>query len=62
MEADVWRYDDELYVGHDAPSLTRNRTFRTLYIDPIRKLLDEMNQPGEIPIAGVSGVGERKIR
>lgn len=43
VEADVWRYDNALYVGHDAASLNRERTFKSLYIDPIRQLLDRMN-------------------
>lgn len=43
VEADVWRYDDALYVGHDAASLNRERTFKSLYVDPIRQLLDRMN-------------------
>jgi hypothetical protein len=44
VEADVWLFDDqELYVGHTASSLTRNRTFRSLYVDPIVRLLDQQN-------------------
>ncbi|KAJ2906603.1 hypothetical protein MKZ38_000858 [Zalerion maritima] len=33
----------ELYVGHDLPALTRNRTFQSLYVDPIVELLTLMN-------------------
>jgi len=45
VEADVWSFgDEELYVGHSTASLTKNRTFRNLYINPIVKLLDRMNQ------------------
>jgi hypothetical protein len=44
VEADVWLFDDEeLYVGHMAAALTRNRTFRSLYVDPIARLLDQQN-------------------
>ncbi|KXT07072.1 hypothetical protein AC578_2399 [Pseudocercospora eumusae] len=43
VEADVWLFDEELYVGHNTASLTRNRTFRNLYINPIVHLLDQMN-------------------
>ncbi|KAF2425722.1 hypothetical protein EJ08DRAFT_700268 [Tothia fuscella] len=44
VEADVWLFDDEeLYVGHTASSLTRNRTFKSLYVDPLVKLLDRQN-------------------
>ncbi|EME85894.1 uncharacterized protein MYCFIDRAFT_39356 [Pseudocercospora fijiensis CIRAD86] len=43
VEADVWLFDEELYVGHNTASLTRNRTFRNLYINPLVDLLDRMN-------------------
>ena len=43
MEADVWLFDDDLYVGHNTASLTRNRTFTSLYIDPIVKILEHQN-------------------
>ena len=43
VEADVWLFDDELYVGHDTASLTRNRTFTSLYIDPLVKILEHQN-------------------
>ncbi|KAI5844709.1 hypothetical protein BZA05DRAFT_156195 [Tricharina praecox] len=54
VEADVWEYSGELYVGHDTASLTRNRTFGTLYVTPIREILDEMNQAQRIPIGSSS--------
>lgn len=45
VEADVWQMhgEDELLVGHSKSSLTRKRTFRSLYITPLMKLLDSMN-------------------
>ncbi|KAK3708562.1 Altered inheritance of mitochondria protein 6 [Vermiconidia calcicola] len=45
VEADVWLFDgeDELLIGHNTASLTRERTFRSLYIDPLVELLDRMN-------------------
>lgn len=43
VEADVWLFDDELYVGHNTASLTRNRTFTSLYIDPLVKILEDQN-------------------
>ncbi|KAF2216298.1 hypothetical protein CERZMDRAFT_33162 [Cercospora zeae-maydis SCOH1-5] len=43
VEADVWLFDEELYVGHNTASLTENRTFRNLYVNPIVELLDAMN-------------------
>ncbi|KAJ5682673.1 hypothetical protein N7462_005838 [Penicillium macrosclerotiorum] len=43
VEADVWLVDDELYVGHTSHGLTKRRTLRTLYIDPLVALLDRQN-------------------
>jgi hypothetical protein len=43
VEADVWLFDEELYVGHNTASLTRNRTFISLYIDPLVKILEQQN-------------------
>ncbi|KAM3422805.1 Altered inheritance of mitochondria protein 6 [Cercospora zeina] len=43
VEADVWLFDEELYVGHNTAALTENRTFRNLYVNPIVELLDAMN-------------------
>lgn len=55
VEADVWLFDSELYVGHSLASLTRNRTFKNLYVNPLVDLLDEMNPSNEF--ANVSGRG-----
>jgi len=43
VEADVWLFDGELYVGHSTSSLTRNRTFQSLYIDPLVQIVDKQN-------------------
>jgi hypothetical protein len=47
VEADVWLFDEELYVGHNLAALTRNRTFKNLYVNPIIDLLDRMNPETE---------------
>jgi hypothetical protein len=47
VEADVWLFDDDLYVGHNTASLTRNRTFTSLYIDPLVKILKDQNPQTE---------------
>ncbi|KAH8599916.1 hypothetical protein B0O99DRAFT_504018 [Bisporella sp. PMI_857] len=44
IEADVWLFDQELYVGHNTASLTRNRTFQNLYINPLVKILEDQNK------------------
>ncbi|KAI0135664.1 PLC-like phosphodiesterase [Daldinia grandis] len=45
VEADVWLLDNdlELYVGHDEAALTPNRTFASLYINPLVDLLNHTN-------------------
>ncbi|KAI4726643.1 hypothetical protein E4T49_05516 [Aureobasidium sp. EXF-10728] len=43
VEADVWHIGDDLFVGHSTSSLTPNRTFRNLYVDPLIALLDKQN-------------------
>jgi hypothetical protein len=43
VEADVWLFDEDLYVGHNTASLTRNRTFKSLYVNPLVEILTKMN-------------------
>ncbi|KAF2489713.1 hypothetical protein BU16DRAFT_471204 [Lophium mytilinum] len=45
VEADVWLFDDDLFVGHNTASLTLNRTLRSLYVDPLVQILDQANPP-----------------
>ncbi|KAF2466073.1 uncharacterized protein BDR25DRAFT_328199 [Lindgomyces ingoldianus] len=47
VEADVWLFDNELFVGHNTISLTRNRTFRSLYVDPLVNILVQQNTVNE---------------
>ncbi|KAI5810919.1 hypothetical protein DFH27DRAFT_619190 [Peziza echinospora] len=49
VEADVWKFTDmeEIYVGHDTSSLTKNRTFSRMYIDPILTMLKNQNPDTE---------------
>lgn len=58
VEADVWLFDQELYVGHTESSLTPERTLRSLYIEPILDLMNRQNQetrfyPNGKPLRGV---------
>jgi len=39
----VWLLDEELYVGHSTSSLTPNRTFHSLYIDPLVEIINKQN-------------------
>lgn len=43
IEADVWLFDEELYVGHTTSALTSRRTLRSLYIDPLVEILEQQN-------------------
>jgi hypothetical protein len=56
IEADVWKIKDELYVGHSETSLTPNRTFRSLYVNPLVEILDRQNPSNEFGTAKSSGV------
>lgn len=51
VEADVWvdsKLKDDLYVGHTRKSLKPTRTLKSLYIDPLLVILNEMNTPPNI--------------
>jgi hypothetical protein len=39
----VWLFDNDLYVGHNTASLTTNRTFQSLYINPLVEILEHQN-------------------
>ena len=43
VEADIWLFDERLYVGHSISSLTPNRTINSLYIDPLLDILEGQN-------------------
>lgn len=47
VEADVWlfpdRSTDDLFVGHSRASLTPQRTFKSLYIEPLIEILERQN-------------------
>ncbi|KAL7276199.1 Altered inheritance of mitochondria protein 6 [Rhizina undulata] len=47
VEADVWEFSGDLFIGHDTASLTRNRTFRSMYVDPLVKILGMQNRKSE---------------
>ncbi|EXJ91832.1 hypothetical protein A1O3_00382 [Capronia epimyces CBS 606.96] len=43
VEADVWLYNDTLYVGHEQSALTAARTFDSLYVQPILDVVKREN-------------------
>lgn len=56
VEADVWLYNTTLFVGHHTSSLSRNRTFASLYVDPLVALLDRQN-----PSSSIAEADHRKL-
>lgn len=55
VEADIWLYDEELYVGHSVASLTKNRTLNSLYISPLLDIISRQNP--KTPFHSELGVG-----
>ncbi|CAE6524225.1 unnamed protein product [Rhizoctonia solani] len=49
VEADVWLWNDELYVGHDPSSLSSKRTFSSLYVSPLLSILKQQNPTTSFP-------------
>jgi len=43
VEADVWFYNDDLLVGHETAALQPNRTFQSLYVNPLVDILARQN-------------------
>lgn len=43
VEADVWLFEENLFVGHSTASLTAQRTLQSLYINPLLEILDKQN-------------------
>ena len=37
IEADIFLYNDGLYVSHDSAHITKQRTLQSLYLDPLQK-------------------------
>ncbi|EPE02943.1 alkaline phosphatase [Ophiostoma piceae UAMH 11346] len=47
VEADVWLYNGTLHVGHERSALTNERTFASLYVDPLLSILKHQNPKSE---------------
>jgi hypothetical protein len=57
VEADVWLYNDTLYVGHERSALTPSRTLDSLYIQPILKVIRAQNPNSTFaPVNSKNGV------
>ena len=44
VESDIWHFDDELYVAHTISGIRENRTLKSLYLDPLKDMLNRQNQ------------------
>lgn len=44
VEADVWLFDGELFIGHSRNSLDQAATLSRQYIEPLLRLLDQTNE------------------
>ncbi|GAB1732424.1 hypothetical protein NU195Hw_g761t1 [Hortaea werneckii] len=56
VEADVWLFDNNLYVGHHKAALSRTQTFRSTYIDPLIDILTADMPEGEAPRCTGDGI------
>ncbi|KAK7058878.1 hypothetical protein VNI00_001502 [Paramarasmius palmivorus] len=58
VEADVWLVNDKLYVGHERAALTEERTFDSLYIQPLVQIVKGQNPetPFNVNASSVNGV------
>lgn len=54
----MWLFpsSDALYIGHNTASLTSNRTFTSLYVDPLVKILEDNNPTNEFNNNSMNGV------
>lgn len=43
IEVDVWAIEGELFVAHDKDEITREKTLKSLYIDPILEVFQQNN-------------------
>jgi len=50
VEADVWLVNGTLFVGHELAALTPNRTFDSLYIQPLLQILAAQNPKNEFTV------------
>ncbi|KAL2023860.1 hypothetical protein VTK56DRAFT_637 [Thermocarpiscus australiensis] len=56
VEADVWLRNNDLLVGHDTAALQPNRTFETLYVNPLVEILTRQNPQTEFYNGTMNGI------
>lgn len=54
IEADVWLYNGTLHVGHEESALTNDRTFDSLYIQPLLSILQAQNPNSSFLTSGTT--------
>ncbi|KAJ8494625.1 hypothetical protein ONZ51_g2230 [Trametes cubensis] len=57
VEADVSLYNGTLYIGHENAALTSDRTLDSLYIQPLLKILTEVNPQNAFTVNSTSPNG-----
>lgn len=57
IEADVWLYNNSLHVGHEQSALSNERTFDSLYIQPILSVLRRQNPNSSFVTTGTTHNG-----
>ncbi|KAF8898655.1 hypothetical protein BD779DRAFT_1430808 [Infundibulicybe gibba] len=50
VEADVWLVDGDLFVGHELAALTKDRTFDSLYVQPLLKMVMLQNPKDQFTV------------
>ncbi|KAH8897810.1 hypothetical protein GQ53DRAFT_778077 [Thozetella sp. PMI_491] len=61
VEADIWLYNDTMFVGHEQSALARCRTFDSLYILPILRVL-HMQKPNTTFVSGTTKNGPAVVK
>jgi hypothetical protein len=56
VEADVWLRNGDLLVGHNTASLQPNRTFQSLYVNPLVEILTHQNPTTDFYAGTTNGV------
>jgi len=58
VEADVWLVGETLYIGHEMAALTTDRTFDSLYIQPLLSVIEGQNPKTQFTVnqTSINGV------
>jgi len=58
VEADVWLVGETLHIGHEISALTTERTFDSLYVQPLVSIIEGQNPKTQftVNLTGINGV------